>query len=88
MYAADRLPHVVIGRRGHRASVKHHQIRAGAFVGRVQALAGQQRFESGAIGLRSPAPKVLDEELPHYCQNTVIWRTARTECSFGLHSLA
>jgi hypothetical protein len=60
------LPHVVVRRRSHGAGVEHHQVRAGALAAGCKSFAGQQRLQSGAVGLGGPASEVLNEESLHY----------------------
>jgi len=62
---ADDLPRFIIRGRRNRAGVQDDQVRARAHLGRFQAFGREQRFERGAIRLRSPATEVLDEEFPH-----------------------
>ena len=65
MYPANGLTHVVVGRGGDRAGVQHHQVGGGALTGRVESLGCQQRFQSRAVRLRSPASEILYEVFPH-----------------------
>ena len=67
MHAAHGLAHVFIGRGGDGAGVEHHEI-GGRRARRAASkpLRGEQRFESGAIGLGGAAAEILDEELPHF----------------------
>ena len=65
VYAANRVPDVFIGGGRDRARVENHEIRVCALRRGLQALGGQQRFQSCAVGLRGAATEVLNEELPH-----------------------
>ena len=74
MHPPDRLPHIVIRRRRHRAGIEHHQVRPSALTAAVKPLPRKQRFQSRAIRLRSPAPKILNEKFPHrfHCRTGIL----------------
>ncbi len=63
--AADGVPHVFVGGGCDGAGVEDYQIRAGAFIGGLQALSREQRFQCRAVGLCSPAPEILYVVFPH-----------------------
>ena len=66
MHAAQRLAHIVVRGGCDCAGIQNHQVRMAALGRRFQSLGGKQRFESGAIGLGSPASEILHEKLIHW----------------------
>ena len=62
MNAMHRLADILIGRRSDGASIQDNQLRLGRAGGRAEPLSKQGCFQRRAIGLRSPAPEIVNME--------------------------
>jgi hypothetical protein len=63
--AAHGLSHIVIGRRGDGAGIENHEVRLATVRRAYETARGKLRFERCAIGLRSAAAEILNEEAGH-----------------------
>ncbi len=74
MDTPDHLPHFIVRGCGHGAGVQHHQVGVLQIGGRRKALRGEASLNRRAIGLRRPAPEILDEKTLHcrvHCRPSV-----------------
>jgi hypothetical protein len=65
VHAADGLANIVIGGGCNGAGIQYHQVRGRTLAGGLEALGREEALQSGAVGLGSPATKILNEEFPH-----------------------
>ena len=65
MDTPDHLPDVVVSRGRHRACIQDDEIRIASSGSRLKSATLHQRFERGAVSLRSPASEISHKKRDH-----------------------